>query len=135
MKDGAILANSGHFNSEINLKALDQLAQEVREVRPMVQQYRLESGRRLHVLGEGRLINLAAAEGHPAAVMDMSFANQALSLAHMARHHQEMERRVHDVPAEIDSEVARLKLQAMGVAIDALTEEQVRYLSSWEEGT
>jgi adenosylhomocysteinase len=135
MKDGAILANSGHFNSEINLKGLDQLAQEVREVRPMVQAYRLESGRRLHVLGEGRLINLAAAEGHPAAVMDMSFANQALSLEHIARNHERMERRVYDVPADIDAEVARLKLQAMGVAIDVLTEEQVRYLSSWEEGT
>jgi adenosylhomocysteinase len=135
MKDGAILANSGHFNSEINLKALDALAGEVSQVRPMVQQYRLADGRRLHVLGEGRLINLAAAEGHPAAVMDMSFANQALSLEYLALHHQEMERRVYDVPPEIDAEVARLKLQAMGVAIDELTEEQERYLNSWEEGT
>jgi len=135
MKDGAILANSGHFNSEINLKALDQLASEVREVRPMVQQYRLQDGRRLHVLGEGRLINLAAAEGHPAAVMDMSFANQALSLEYLARKHGELERRVYDVPEEIDAEVARLKLEAMGVSIDTLTEEQVKYLSSWEEGT
>ena len=135
MKDGAILANSGHFNSEINLKALDQLASEVREVRPMVQQYRLRDGRRLHVLGEGRLINLAAAEGHPAAVMDMSFANQALSLEYLARKHGELERRVYDVPEEIDAEVARLKLEAMGVSIDSLTEEQVKYLSSWEEGT
>jgi adenosylhomocysteinase len=135
MKDGAILANSGHFNSEINLKALDELAGEVREVRPMVQQYSLADGRRLHVLGEGRLVNLAAAEGHPAAVMDMSFANQALSLEYLARRHGELERRVHDVPPEIDAEVARLKLEAMGVAIDTLTEEQQRYLSSWEEGT
>jgi adenosylhomocysteinase len=135
MKDGAILANSGHFNSEINLKALDALAGEVREVRPMVQQYRLADGRRLHVLAEGRLINLAAAEGHPAAVMDMSFANQALSLEYLARHHSELERLVYDVPPEIDAEVARLKLQAMGVAIDELTEEQERYLNSWEEGT
>jgi adenosylhomocysteinase len=135
MKDGAILANSGHFNSEINLKALDQLAGEVREVRPMVQQYSLADGRRLHVLGEGRLINLAAAEGHPAAVMDMSFANQALSLKYLARRHGELERRVYDVPPEIDAEVARLKLEAMGVAIDTLTEEQERYLTSWEEGT
>jgi adenosylhomocysteinase len=135
MKDGAILANSGHFNSEINLKALDALAGEVREVRPMVQQYRLADGRRLHVLAEGRLINLAAAEGHPAAVMDMSFANQALSLEYLARHHSELERLVYDVPPEIDAEVARLKLQAMGVAIDELTEEQQRYLNSWEEGT
>jgi adenosylhomocysteinase len=135
MKDGAILANSGHFNSEINLKALDGLATEVRQVRPMVQQYRMGDGRRLNVLGEGRLINLAAAEGHPAAVMDMSFANQALSLEHMAKHHAEMGRQVHDVPVEIDREVARLKLKAMGVHIDTLTEEQVRYLNSWEEGT
>jgi adenosylhomocysteinase len=135
MKDGAILANSGHFNSEINLKALDQLAGQVSEVRPMVQQYRLADGRRLHVLGEGRLINLAAAEGHPAAVMDMSFANQALSLEYLARNHGELEPRVYDVPPEIDAEVARLKLQAMGVAIDSLTEEQAHYLASWEEGT
>ena len=135
MKDGAILANSGHFNSEINLKALDALAGEVRDVRPMVQQYRLADGRRLHVLGEGRLINLAAAEGHPAAVMDMSFANQALSLEYLARHHAELERRVYDVPLEIDAEVARLKLRAMGVNIDVLTEQQERYLNSWEEGT
>jgi adenosylhomocysteinase len=135
MKDGAILANSGHFNSEINLKALDELATEVRQVRPMVQRYRLGDGRRLNVLGEGRLINLAAAEGHPAAVMDMSFANQALSLEHMAKHHGEMQSQVYDVPVEIDREVARLKLKAMGVQIDTLTEEQVRYLNSWEEGT
>src|SRR5438874_1140979 len=135
MKDGAILANSGHFNSEINLKALDELAQEVRDVRPNVQQYRLGSGRRLHVLGEGRLINLAAAEGHPAAVMDMSFANQALCSEHLARHASELERKVYDVPADIDAEIARLKLAAMGVAIDTLTEEQVKYLGSWEEGT
>ena len=135
MKDGAILANSGHFNSEINLKALDELAQEVRQVRPMVQQYRLADGRRLHLLGEGRLVNLAAAEGHPAAVMDMSFANQALAVEYLARHHHELERRVYDVPRDLDAEVARLKLQAMGVAIDTLTEERVRYLNSWEEGT
>ena len=101
----------------------------------MVQQYRLADGRRLHVLAEGRLINLAAAEGHPAAVMDMSFANQALCLEHLARHHAELEPQVYDVPAEIDAEVARLKLQAMGVAIDQLTDEQARYLNSWEEGT
>jgi adenosylhomocysteinase len=135
MKDGAILANSGHFNSEINLKALDELAQQVRDVRPMVQEYRLVDGRRLQLLAEGRLINLAAAEGHPAAVMDMSFANQALCAEHLARHHGELENTVYDVPAELDAEVARLKLRAMGVSIDTLTEEQVRYLSSWEEGT
>ncbi|HEX6547146.1 MAG TPA: adenosylhomocysteinase [Candidatus Dormibacteraeota bacterium] len=135
MRDGAILANSGHFNSEINLKALDGLASSVRDVRPFVQEYKLEDGRRLNVLGEGRLINLAAAEGHPAAVMDMSFANQALSVEFMARNRESLERKVYDVPKDIDAEVARLKLAAMGVAIDTLTEEQVRYLSSWEEGT
>ncbi len=135
MKDGAILANSGHFNSEINLRALDELASEVRAVRPLVQQYRLADGRRLHVLAEGRLVNLAAAEGHPAAVMDMSFANQALCAEYLAAHYGELERRVYDVPKHIDAEVAKLKLRAMGVSIDTLTEEQVRYLNSWQEGT
>ncbi|TMG28468.1 MAG: adenosylhomocysteinase [Chloroflexi bacterium] len=118
MKDGVLLANSGHFNSEINLKALDDLATGVRQVRPSVQEYRLADGRRLHVLGEGRLINLAAAEGHPAAVMDMSFANQALCAEFIAKNAGKLERRVYDVPDEIDSEVARLKLSSMGVAID-----------------
>jgi adenosylhomocysteinase len=135
MKDGAILANSGHFNSEINLKALDDLAGSVRQVRPSVQEYRLQDGRRLHVLGEGRLINLAAAEGHPAAVMDMSFANQALSVEYLVKSAGSLEPRVYDVPADIDAEVARLKLAAMGVGIDALTAEQRHYLESWEEGT
>jgi adenosylhomocysteinase len=135
MKDGAILANSGHFNSEINLKALDELATSVRQVRPSVQEYRQHDGRRLYLLGEGRLINLAGAEGHPAAVMDMSFANQALCAEYIARNAKELERKVYDVPAEIDGEVARLKLRAMGIAIDVLTDEQRRYLSSWEEGT
>ncbi|HEY1420400.1 MAG TPA: adenosylhomocysteinase [Candidatus Dormibacteraeota bacterium] len=135
MKDGAILANSGHFNSEINLKALDELATGVRQVRPLVQEYRLGDGRRLHVLGEGRLINLAGAEGHPAAVMDMSFANQALCAEYMAKNAKSLERKVYDVPEEIDSEVARLKLHAMGIEIDTLTAEQQKYLSSWEEGT
>jgi len=135
MKDGVLLANSGHFNSEINLKALDDLATGVRQVRPNVQEYKLADGRRLHVLGEGRLINLAAAEGHPAAVMDMSFANQALSAEFMAKNAGTLERRVYDVPDEIDAEVARLKLSSMGIAIDVLTEEQKKYLSSWEEGT
>jgi len=135
MKDGAILANSGHFNSEINLKALDELATGVRNARPLVQEYRLADGRRLFLLGEGRLINLAGAEGHPAAVMDMSFANQALCAEYIAKNAGQLERKVYDVPADIDSEVARLKLHAMGIAIDTLTEEQRRYLSSWEEGT
>ena len=135
MKDGAILANSGHFNSEINLKALDALASGVRQVRPSVQEYKLHDGRRLHVLGEGRLINLAAAEGHPAAVMDMSFANQALCAEYVAANAGKLEKRVYDVPDDIDKEVARLKLNAMGIAIDTLTDEQKHYLSSWEEGT
>jgi adenosylhomocysteinase len=135
MKDGAILANSGHFNSEINLKALDALASGVRQVRPSVQEYKLRDGRRLHLLGEGRLINLAAAEGHPAAVMDMSFANQALCAEYVAANAGKLEKRVYDVPDDIDKEVARLKLKAMGIAIDTLTEEQKHYLSSWEEGT
>ncbi len=135
MHDGAILANSGHFNSEINLKALDELAQSVRQVRPSVQEYRLGDSRRLFLLGEGRLINLAGAEGHPAAVMDMSFANQALCAEYIAKNAASLEKKVYDVPVEIDSEVARLKLHAMGIAIDTLTEEQRRYLSSWEEGT
>ena len=135
MKDGAILANSGHFNSEINLKALDDLAKSVRQVRPLVQEYKMADGRRLHVLGEGRLINLAGAEGHPAAVMDMSFANQALCSEYIANNAKSLEKKVYDVPEEIDSEVARLKLHAMGIQIDTLTEEQKKYLSSWEEGT
>ena len=135
MKDGAILANSGHFNSEINLKALDELATGVRQVRPSVQEYKMGDGRRLHVLAEGRLINLAGAEGHPAAVMDMSFANQALCAEYIAKNAKRLEKKVYDVPEEIDSEVARLKLHAMGIEIDILTDEQKKYLSSWEEGT
>jgi adenosylhomocysteinase len=135
MKDGVILANSGHFNSEINLKALDEMATGVRQVRPAVQEYKMRDGRRLHVLAEGRLINLAAAEGHPAAVMDMSFANQALCAAYIAANAAKLEKRVYDVPDEIDQEVAQLKLHAMGIAIDTLTAEQERYLNSWEEGT
>jgi adenosylhomocysteinase len=135
MKDGVILANSGHFNSEINLKALDEMATGVRQVRPAVQEYKMRDGRRLHVLAEGRLINLAAAEGHPAAVMDMSFANQALCAAYIAANAAKLEKRVYDVPDEIDKEVAQLKLHAMGIAIDTLTAEQERYLNSWEEGT
>src|ERR1700694_1085493 len=135
MKDGAILANSGHFNSEINLKALDEMATGVRQVRASVQEYRMGDGRRLYILGEGRLIKLAAAEGHPPAVMDMSFANQALCAAYIAANATTLEKRVYDVPDEIDKEVAQLKLHAMGIAIDTLTVEQERYLSSWEEGT
>jgi adenosylhomocysteinase len=135
MKDGAILANSGHFNSEINLKALDEMATGVRQVRPSVQEYKMGDGRRLHVLAEGRLINLAAAEGHPAAVMDMSFANQALCAEYVVKHAKTRERKVYDVPDDIDAEVARLKLRAMRIDIDTLTKEQEHYLTSWEEGT
>jgi adenosylhomocysteinase len=136
MRDGAILANSGHFDVEIDKTALRELATGgVRRIREFVDEYTLADGRRLHLLGEGRLINLAAAEGHPAAVMDMSFANQALSVEWMVKNHASLEKRVYPVPGEIDREVARLKLHAMGVEIDELTEEQERYLSSWEQGT
>ena len=135
LKDGCVIANSGHFNSEINLAALDSLSTKVREVRPEVAEHTLASGRRIYLLAEGRLLNLAAAEGHPAAVMDMSFANQALSISHMASSWKDLAPGVHEVPAEIDAEVARLKLAALGVNIDTLTEEQVHYLSSWEQGT
>ena len=134
-KDGAIVANSGHFNDEINLAAVDEVSVDVTTPRPFIQSHRLRDGRTLHVLAEGRLLNLAAAEGHPAAVMDMSFANQALCAEYVARHHESLQIGVHDVPKEIDAEVARLKLQAMGIRIDELTEEQRRYLSSWESGT
>ena len=134
-KDGAILANSGHFNDEINLAAIDDMSVEVTTPRTFVQSHRLRDGRTVHVLAEGRLLNLAAAEGHPAAVMDMSFANQALCAEHIAKHHQDLPIAVHDVPLEIDREVARLKLQAMGVDIDVLTDEQRAYLASWESGT
>jgi adenosylhomocysteinase len=135
MKDGAIISNSGHFNVEIDLDALAGMAKSRRAVRDFVEEYMLEDGRRLYVLGEGRLINLAAAEGHPAAVMDMSFANQALCAEHMAQHATSLEKRVYPVPVEIDREIARLKLTAMGIGIDTLTEEQVKYLASWEMGT
>ncbi len=135
MKSGAILANSGHFNVEINIPALEKMAKNKRTIRGFVDEYLLADGRRIFLLGEGRLINLAAAEGHPASVMDMSFANQALCLEHLARNRGKMETRVHSVPEEIDREVARLKLTAMGVEIDSLTAEQKKYLTSWEEGT
>lgn len=135
MKDGAIVANSGHFNVEINLPGLAEMASDKRLVRPYVEQYELSDGRRINILGEGRLINLAAAEGHPASVMDMSFANQALSLEHIVKMDGELEMKVYGVPEEIDREIARLKLEAMAVDIDVLTEEQIAYLNSWEEGT
>ena len=134
MKDGAIIANSGHFNVELELDALAKIAQGPRRVREFVDEWMLE-GKRLYVLGEGRLINLAAAEGHPASVMDMSFANQALAAEHLAKHAGTFSKAVHRVPEEIDSDVARLKLAALGVEIDRLTDEQEHYLSSWDEGT
>jgi adenosylhomocysteinase len=135
MKDGAIVANSGHFNDEINLVALTSMAEARRQVRPFVEEFKLADGRKLFVLGEGRLINLAAAEGHPASVMDMSFANQALSLEHLVNNEGKMAIGVYAVPREIDAEIARLKLHAMGHSIDTLTDEQQKYLSSWESGT
>ena len=135
MKDGAILANSGHFNAEINIPALEEMAATKRLVRPFVDEYTMKDGRRIHVLGEGRLINLAAAEGHPASVMDMSFANQALSLEYMVKNADKLEKTVYGVPQDIDLEIARLKLEAMGVEIDTLTPEQEKYLHSWEQGT
>jgi adenosylhomocysteinase len=135
MKDGAIVANSGHFNVEINIPSLEEMSSAKKLVRPYVEQYELKDGRQIHILGEGRLINLASAEGHPASVMDMSFANQALSIEHVVKHSAELQNRVYSVPEEIDREIARLKLIAMGIQIDKLTEEQIAYLNSWEEGT
>ena len=135
MKDGAILANSGHFNVEINIPALQEMATVVRRLRPSVEQFVMPDGRRIALLGEGRLINLAAAEGHPASVMDMSFANQSLSLEYMVRNAANLEKRVYSVPEEIDTAIAALKLQSMGIACDKLSDEQQRYLSSWESGT
>jgi adenosylhomocysteinase len=135
MKDGAILANSGHFNVEINIPALERAAKSQREIRPFVKEYNLRDGRSLYLLGEGRLINLAAAEGHPASVMDMSFANQALCLEYIVKNQGKLETRVYPVPEEIDKEIARLKLKAMGTEIDKLTPEQETYLASWHEGT
>ncbi|MDH5508065.1 MAG: adenosylhomocysteinase [Anaerolineae bacterium] len=135
MKDGAIVGNSGHFNVEINIPALEKMAKDKRQVRPFVEQFVMADGRQIHILGEGRLINLAAAEGHPASVMDMSFANQALAAEYMVKNADSLEKMVYKVPEEIDREIARIKLEAMGVMIDTLTEEQVKYLNSWEEGT
>ncbi|MDP2328609.1 MAG: adenosylhomocysteinase [Dehalococcoidia bacterium] len=135
MKSGAVLANSGHFDAEINLKALNAMTEAKRNLRPFVDEYRLNDGRAIVVLAEGRLVNLSAAEGHPASVMDMSFANQALCAEYMANEHQNLLPDVYDVPREIDDEIARLKLESMGVRIDTLTEEQERYLNSWELGT
>src|SRR5262249_52661975 len=134
MKDGAIVANSGHFNVELDLDGLGKIASQRRDVRSMVEEF-VVNGRRIMVLGEGRLINLAAAEGHPASVMDMSFANQALAAELLSKQHATLSKTVHRLPATVDQEIAQLKLQSMGIAIDTLTPEQVEYLASWDAGT
>jgi adenosylhomocysteinase len=135
MKDGALVGNSGHFNVEINIAALEEMAVSKSRVRPFVDAYGMADGRMINILGEGRLINLAAAEGHPASVMDMSFANQALSAEYFLKNRDSLEKKVYNVPEEIDREIARLKLNSMNVKLDVLTPEQVKYLNSWEEGT
>jgi adenosylhomocysteinase len=135
MRDGAVVANSGHFNVEIDIPALEKMSLSKRQTRDFVDEYTLRDGRKIYLLGEGRLINLAAAEGHPAAVMDMSFANQALSAEYLVKNSKNLEAKVYSVPAEIDQNVAKLKLESMGVAIDKLTPEQEQYLASWSEGT
>jgi len=135
MKDGAIIANSGHFNDEINIKALEAMSTGKRRVREFVEEYTMQDGRRLYLLGEGRLLNLAAAEGHPAAVMDMSFANQSLAAEYMAKNHEQLGNQLYVLPQELDHEIARLKLITMGVGLDVLTDEQQKYLNSWESGT
>ena len=135
MKDGAILANSGHFDVEINIPVLEGLMRDKRQIRPLVDEYTLTDGRHLYLLAQGRLINLAAAEGHPASVMDMSFANQALCVEYLVKSGNKLSLGVYSVPQDIDQEVARLKLQSLGIAIDKLTPEQRQYLASWEQGT
>ncbi len=135
MKDGAMVANSGHFNVEIDIETLEKISQSKRKVREFVDEYRLKNGKRINLLGEGRLINLAAAEGHPATVMDMSFANQALAAEYLATKGQRLQKKVYPVPDQIDKKIAQLKLEALGVKIDKLTEEQKKYLTSWELGT
>ena len=135
MKEGAIISNAGHFNDEINIPALEKLATSKRRVRDFVDEYTYSDGRHVHLLAEGRLVNLSAAEGHPASVMDMSFANQALGSEYMLSHAQELQPKVYYIPTEMDKEIARLKLHAMGIRIDTLTPEQEKYLNSWESGT
>ena len=135
MKDGAVVANSGHFNVEINIDALEEMSESKRAVRPFVEEYVIEDGRRVNLLAEGRLVNLAAAEGHPPSVMDMSFANQALAAEHIVNNHQTMEPGVYTLPEEIDKDIAALKLRSMGMAFDELTPAQFKYLNSWESGT
>jgi adenosylhomocysteinase len=135
MRDGAVVANSGHFNVEIDIPALEKMSLSKRHTRDFVDEYTLRDGRKIYLLGEGRLVNLAAAEGHPAAVMDMSFANQALSVEYLVKNAKSLEAKVYPVPADIDQNVAKLKLESLGVAIDKLTPEQEQYLASWSEGT
>jgi len=135
MKDGAIIANAGHFNVEIDTEALEKLSKSKRVIRDFVEEYTLKDGRRIYLLAEGRLVNLSAAEGHPAAVMDMSFANQALSAEYIYKNSTKLEKRFNSVPQEIDKEIARLKLETMGIKIDKLTKEQYKYLHSWQMGT
>jgi adenosylhomocysteinase len=135
MKEGAVVCNSGHFNVELDLAGLKTISKKVRPLRDFVEEYTLKNGRKVFVLGEGRLINLAAAEGHPASVMDMSFANQALAAEYVVKNHHSLHKKVYSVPEAIDKEIARLKLKAIGISIDTLTAEQVKYLSSWEMGT
>jgi adenosylhomocysteinase len=135
MKDGAIVCNSGHFDIELDLKTLKEMAEEVKVVRNFTEQYRLKNGKSVVVLGEGRLVNLAAAEGHPSAVMDMSFANQALACEYLVKNKGNLAPGIHSIPREVDGEIARLKLQAMGIAIDTLIPEQLEYINSWTSGT
>jgi adenosylhomocysteinase len=135
MKDGAIVANSGHFNVEIDIPSLEALSQNKRRIKEYVEEYTLDDGRKIYLLGEGRLINLAAAEGHPAVVMDMSFANQAMCVLYLLDKGDKLDKQVYPVPKEIDDEIARMKLKTMGISIDKLTAEQRRYLTGWEEGT
>lgn len=135
MKDGVILANAGHFNVEINIQALEKMSKKSRQLRPYLKEYQVKTGRRIYLLGEGRLVNLAAAEGHPASVMDMSFANQALAAEYFVKNKGKLKNKVYKLPEKIDQQVARFKLQSMGIKIDRLTKEQKKYLTSWQEGT
>jgi adenosylhomocysteinase len=135
MKSGAVICNSGHFNVEIDIPALEKLSSGKREVRPLVDEYLLKDGRRINLIGEGRLVNLASAEGHPASVMDMSFANQALSAEYLVKNAKNLKPQVYVVPEDLDKEIARLKLESMGHKLDKLTAEQEHYLASWQEGT
>jgi adenosylhomocysteinase len=135
MKDGAIVSNSGHFNVELNLAALSKVTKARRKIREFVEEHKLKNGKRVYILGEGRLINLTAAEGHPSSVMDMSFANQALSAEYLLKKGKHLDKQVYGVPSSIDELIAKLKLRSMGIKIDTLTKEQKEYLSSWEAGT